>query len=90
MNGIYPTSFILIDRILIYFSLPNRRCYDDVYAGECFFCTIARVSKYLYVRIVHHIENHKKASMSAAYEKMVRQYRFRGFIVKYMWVDNKF
>ena len=44
----------------------------------------------LIVRMVHHISNHKKASLFAACKKMVRQYRLRGFIVKCIWADNEF
>ena len=40
--------------------------------------------------MLQHIMDHKKGSMFAACEKMVRQYRFRGFIVKCMWENNEF
>merc|ERR1711884_440630 len=39
---------------------------------------------------VHHLPDHKKVTIFKACEKMVMQYRQRGFIVKYMWADNEF
>ena len=51
---------------------------------------LGTVAKDLIVRMVHHIPDHKKVTILKSCEKMVIQYRLRGFIVKYMWADNEF
>ena len=47
---------------------------------------LGSISKDLFIRMVYYIVDHKKASMFAAGEKIVRQYR----IIGYTWADNKF
>ena len=51
---------------------------------------LGSIAKDLIVRMVHHISDNKKNTLFAACEKMVRQYRLRGFIVKCIWADNEF
>ena len=51
---------------------------------------LGSIAKDLIVRMVHHISDHKKSSLFAACEKIVRQTRLSGFLVKYIWADNKF
>ena len=51
---------------------------------------LGSIAKDLIVRMVHHLSDNKKNTLFAACEKMVRQYRLRGFIVKSIWADNEF
>ena len=51
---------------------------------------LGSVAKDLIVRMTQHISDHKKGTIFQACERMVRQYRLRGFIVKYIWADNEF
>lgn len=47
------------------------------------------IAKDLIVRMVNHMTI-RKSNLFAACEKMVRQYRLRGFLLKYIWADNEF
>ena len=69
-------------RLLAIINAQNSLWYIQLWYTEI----IIHLSSYL----VHHIVDRKKSSVFAICEKMVRQYELRGFIVKHMWIDNKF
>ena len=48
------------------------------------------ISKNMYARMVQNILDRKKITLFDARKKMVRQYEFSGFKVKFMWTDNAF